>query len=101
VSADAPIGLTTREAAALLRISVATLHRWKAAGLVVFSQPSPGVVRYQRADLEAVLEESRRRSQPRDPVSTPRPAARRRPPLSLVDRQRINPITRQRYSAPS
>lgn len=42
---------TRREAAALLRVSVATIDRLRAAGEIPFVRPSSGSVRFSDADL--------------------------------------------------
>jgi hypothetical protein len=45
--------LSRKEAAARLRVSVATIKRLEAAGLLDARRPSPGVVRITAASVEA------------------------------------------------
>ena len=50
--------LTKAEAAALLRVSLKTLDRWRAAGVLRPVEIGEGIrsVRYRRDDIEALIE---------------------------------------------
>jgi len=52
-----PALLTKAETADLLRVSVKTLDRWRAAGLLVPIELGEGVrsIRYRREDVEALI----------------------------------------------
>ncbi len=54
--------MTETEAARLLGLKVATLRRWRWAGKGPRFLKLGGAVRYDPADLEAFIEQSRRRS---------------------------------------
>ena len=47
--------LTTEEVAGIARVSTQTVNRWAKAGILPVVRPSLRVVRFRRADVEALL----------------------------------------------
>ena len=47
--------LTSSEAAALIRVSRRTLHRWEQRGLITPARTPTGQLRYRRREVEALL----------------------------------------------
>ena len=47
--------LTSIEAAALIKVSRRTLHRWEQRGLITPARTPTGQLRYRRGEVEALL----------------------------------------------